>query len=217
MSARFSKIEEDVLADHFHLTQDDECYFLLEYTSNRGYSFGKANSFINNLKKPTEFRSRPEVWRHKVRAVNISARWLGEAINHEWLKSATLVPVPPSKAKNDPKYDDRMVRILQTINPGFQVDVRELVIQSQTLRASHLSGESRVTVEELLAAYEIDESLANPAPVAIGIVDDVLTAGTHYNAMKTVLKDRFLGVPVVGFFIARRVFPPEEENSTGSK
>jgi hypothetical protein len=41
----------------------------------------------------------------------------------------------------------------------------------------------------------------------IGIVDDVLTAGTHYCAMKSTLQARFPGVLVVGFFIARRVQP----------
>lgn len=214
MSARFSRIEEEVLSDHFHLTQDDQCYFLLEYTSKRGYSFGRANSFISNLKKPTEFRNRPDIWCHKVKAIDTSAMWLGEAIDHNWLARATLIPVPPSKAKTDSEYDDRMVQVLQKINPGFQVDTRELVIQNQTLRASHMAGDSRVTVEELLDAYEIDEALAEPPPVAIGIVDDVLTAGTHFYAMKTVLRDRFPEVPVVGFFIARRVFPPDHEEVT---
>jgi hypothetical protein len=46
-----------------------------------------------------------------------------------------------------------------------------------------------------------------PAPVRIGVVDDVLTLGAHFRAMKHVLQQRFPGVPVVGFFIARRVHP----------
>ena len=47
----------------------------------------------------------------------------------------------------------------------------------------------------------------DPAPAAIAIVDDVLTAATHYRAMHTALSERLPSVPVVGFFIARRVFP----------
>jgi len=35
----------------------------------------------------------------------------------------------------------------------------------------------------------------------------VLTAGTHFVAMKTTLSRRFPGVSISGFFIARRVFP----------
>jgi hypothetical protein len=42
----------------------------------------------------------------------------------------------------------------------------------------------------------------------MAILDDVLTAGTHFRAMSIVLSQRFPGVPIVGLFIARRVFPP---------
>ena len=41
----------------------------------------------------------------------------------------------------------------------------------------------------------------------IGIFDDVLTAGTHYRAMAITLGNRFPGIPIFGFFVARRVFP----------
>jgi predicted amidophosphoribosyltransferase len=82
------------------------------------------------------------------------------------------------------------------------------VKQTQSTTASHeLADGNRLTVEELLNVYQIDESLANPAPTSIAIVDDVLTVGTHDRAMHTVLSSRFLGVPIYGIFIARRVFP----------
>jgi predicted amidophosphoribosyltransferase len=64
-----------------------------------------------------------------------------------------------------------------------------------------------VTVEDLLSVYRIDETIALPPPRAIGIIDDVLTAGTHFRAMDTVLRARFPEVPITGMFIARRVFP----------
>jgi len=67
--------------------------------------------------------------------------------------------------------------------------------------------ESAPSVEELLAAYEIDQGLVNPRPRWIGVFDDVLTAGTHIVAMKSILQHSFLGVALSGFFIARRVFP----------
>src|SRR5258708_32868752 len=67
--------------------------------------------------------------------------------------------------------------------------------------------ESAPSVEELLAAYEIDQGLVNPRPRWIGVFDDVLTAGTHFVAMKSILQHSFPGVALSGFFIARRVFP----------
>jgi predicted amidohydrolase YtcJ len=67
--------------------------------------------------------------------------------------------------------------------------LRELVFQSESL-----------SVDDLLAVYRIDEKLVAPAPQNIGIVDDVLTNGTHFRAMKRILQNHFPGVPVVGFF-----------------
>jgi len=89
-------------------------------------------------------------------------------------------------------------------------DVRALVRQAASTTASHEVGQGdRVTVEDLLDLYSIDETIAAPAPQAIGIVDDVLTAGTHYRAMHTVLAARFPNVPIIGLFVARRVFPDD--------
>ena len=61
-------------------------------------------------------------------------------------------------------------------------------------------------------------AIAPPAKAkGIMIVDDVLTAGTHYRAMQTVLSQRFPGVPINAIFMARRVFPPEELRSSSDQ
>ena len=44
-----------------------------------------------------------------------------------------------------------------------------------------------------------------PAPGALAIVDDLLTTGTHFQAVASVLSTRFLGAYIVGLFMARRV------------
>ena len=204
MPARFQKIDDQNRGDHYHLTDDDECYFLYEYTSGQNYQFSTTNSLISNLKKKPSLAATPQ-YRYKRQALQTCAAAFGEAINAQWLASATLVPVPPSKARADPEYDDRMLQICRSIpTAGFTADVRELVTQIVSLPAAH-EGQ-RPTIDELLAVYQIDEAQAQPAPQRIGIVDDVLTAGTHYCAMKSTLQARFPGVPVVGFFIVRRVF-----------
>jgi hypothetical protein len=55
--------------------------------------------------------------------------------------------------------------------------------------------------------YKIDESLAVPPPRQIGVFDDVLTAGTHFRAMKAILERRFPETRITGIFVARRIFP----------
>lgn len=203
---RLVRIEGIALEDHFHLSADDECYCFFEYTSGRNWSFSATNGLITNLKKSPAKREKAE-YRYKEIEIAQCAHLLQSAINPEWLKSATLVPVPPSKAADHPEYDDRMLRVCCAIHGGVGIDVRPLIRQTASMEAAHVSSQ-RPSVEDLLEVWEIDEALATPAPSAIAVVDDVLTAGVHYRAAHTLLSNRFPGVALVGFFIARRVFPP---------
>jgi predicted amidophosphoribosyltransferase len=184
---RLSLIDESNRDDHSRLTANDSCYYLFEYTSHRGYSFSSTNQLIAAC-----------------------GRHLGAALNPNWLNEATLVPVPGSKAQGHPDHDNRIERICRAMRQPSP-DVRALVVQTESTTASHEAGDGeRVTVEELLAVYQINEALAAPVPRSIAIVDDVLTAGTHYRAMHIVLSARFPIVPIIGLFIARRVFPDDD-------
>jgi predicted amidophosphoribosyltransferase len=204
LTARFLKIDDHNRGDHHHLTADDECYFLYEYTSGQNYQFSATNSLISNLKKKPSLAATPQ-YKYKQQAIRICGIAFGEAINPPWLARATLVPVPPSKARSDPEYDDRILQICRSIpTHGFAADIRELVIQTKSLPAAH-EGQ-RPTVAELLDVYQIDEAQAKMPIQRIGIIDDVLTAGTHFCAMKSILQQRLPGTTLVGFFIARRVF-----------
>lgn len=208
-SSRFSLIDESNIGDHFHLESDDKCIFLYEYTSGKDYSFSTTNSLINNLKKsPSKRQTNPNEFRHKGRAIRQCSSAISQGLNPAWLTEATLVPVPPSKAKTDPEYDDRILQVCNGIAAPTPIDVRELVVQKQTIRAAHeCDPGERPTVDEIADNYVIDEAVAAPAPKVLGIVDDVLTAGRHFKAMQRILQNRFPGVPIVGIFIARRIFP----------
>jgi hypothetical protein len=201
----FTKIDETTISDHARLVAADEIYFLFEYVSGRDYSFGATNSLISNLKKKPSLQGSAQ-YRYKTRAIQECAVSLSQAINAAWLKGATLVPVPPSKAQDNPEYDDRIAQICRLIPADFKVDVRELVVQTTSTNAAHESND-RPSVDDLLEIYEIAEDQAEPAPRRIAIIDDVLTAGTHYRAVYTILRQRFPGIPIVGMFVARRIFP----------
>ncbi len=199
---RLTAIDESNIDLHARLTPEDKCYFLFEYTSGQGYDFSATNNLISNLKKKPGAKGQY----YKDQAIGRCAAVLRQTLNSDWLAAATLVPVPPSKAADHPDHDRRMERICRAVRPGL--DVRLLVRQTASTVAAHEAGAGdRPSVEDLLAIYEIDETLTQPAPATIGIFDDVLTAGTHYRAMETVLHSRFPGIPIFGFFIARRVFP----------
>jgi hypothetical protein len=206
---RLSLIDDSNREDHSRLTDDDSCYYLFEYTSHRSYAFSSTNQLISNLKKKPSTARLPG-YHYKARAIATCGRHLGATLNPAWLEEATLVPIPGSKALGHPDFDDRIERICRAIRQP-PPDVRALVVQTESTDASHEACDGpRVTVERLLEVYEINKSLTAPAPQKIAIVDDVLTAGTHYRAVHTVLSERFPHVPLVGLFIARRVFPEDE-------
>jgi hypothetical protein len=196
-----TKIDGLIKPDHWYLAEGDECYFIGEYTAGRGFSYSSTNQFIYNLKKSVERRGLAD-WVWKDRAIQQGAWSLRDSLNPAFLASATFVPVPPSKIASDPLYDDRMTRVLSSLGPG--VDVRELVVQSEGMHDAHTAS-VRPGPSDLYRNYEIDETLAEPTPVRIAVVDDVLTTGAHFKAMEMILGDAFHGVPVIGLFLARRV------------
>ena len=185
------------------LAEDDSCFFLGEYTARGGYAYSVTNDLIHNFKKPPDRRGRPE-WQYKERDIRRAAAAFRHALGEE-PPPLTLVPVPPSKARDDPLYDDRVTRMLQAIWPGQQVDIRELIVQTESTPAAHAAVVGRPGPSEIQDRYEVDEALTVPAPIAIAIVDDVLTTGAHFRAAQVVLGRRFPEATIVGLFIARRV------------
>lgn len=206
-SPRLSQIDETTIRDHYHLVDGDPCFFFHEYTAGGGYAGGSGNQLIVNLKKSPSRRNRPAEYAYKERAIAHCAALFSNALVAEWASEATFVPVPPSKARDHPEYDDRMLQVCRGIRAGQKpVDVKELVFQTVTMDASHQS-QQRHRISDLLDVYRLDEALCAPPPKAIAVVDDVLTAGTHFKAMQTILSGRFPGVPIVGLFVARVARP----------
>jgi predicted amidophosphoribosyltransferase len=155
-----------------------------------------------------ERSGRPEYF-YKGQAIQSAGNELRTALNDEWLNIATLVPIPPSACRDDPMYDDRMTQVLRVMVRDLRADIRELIRHRQSVVPAHVSGDYRPRVQEIFENYEIDETLTDPAPTSIGLFDDILTAGSHFRAAKLLLQERFPDVPVIGVFVARRVFPPD--------
>jgi len=200
---RLTEIDDLTRPDHFYLTPEDACYFLGEYTARKGYAFSPTNQLVLNFKKSLDKRGTAQ-WKYKERAVSEAATAFRIALTGNLLDCVTLVPIPPSKAKTDPLYDDRLVRMLHAIRPRTPLDVRELILQRVSTVAVH-DQEDRLRPEEIQANHAIDQTLLNPKPQDIALVDDVLTTGAHFRAACAVVKQVFPDVPIVGLFIARRV------------
>lgn len=202
--SRLTKIDELTRGDHTFLEAGDECLFFGDYSARKGFAHSATNGVIANFKRPVKYRGTPS-WKYKVREINAVAQAFSANIGSAF-GSLTLVPVPPSKLKTDPEYDDRMMDMLRALRApaGITPDVRELVLQTKPMPAAHDSA-NRPPPAEWEKVYAIDEGLAQKTPTWIGIIDDLLVTGCRFRAMSNILRRRFPEARITGLFIARRV------------
>jgi predicted amidophosphoribosyltransferase len=201
---RLTKIDELTRGDHSFLVESDECLFFGEYSARKGFSHSATNQVIFNFKKPTKHRNTPS-WQYKTRTIALVAHAFSQNLGAS-LSQITLVPVPPSKLKSDPEYDDRLMAMLNLMRApaGVKLDARELVIQTKLMPSSH-GSENRLPPSEWEGAYQVDEKLAPPNPNWIAVIDDLLVTGCRFRAMSNLLRGRFPDARITGLFIARRV------------
>ena len=145
-------------------------------------------------------------WQYKFRAIEECSQLMSTLSFKPTLK-ITFIPVPPSKKKGDPLYDDRLVQILnKAYNNLGKINIIDLFDQSESRESCHSTSNKR-NISELQDNLCIsDPSLCNLVGDLIIIFDDVITTGAHFIAMKNKLKELFPNKPIAGIFIARRIF-----------
>jgi len=203
------QIDETTRPDHYFLGADDLCWYGGDYTARGGFGCSPINNLVSNFKKSVLKRDLPEYY-YKERAIASVGLDFAGSFAPVTFAQATFVPIPPSKAPDHAEYDNRMTLALTCManavraSHRIDADVRELVIQQGSYAASHTNPQHRMQPRDLVPLYAINEALIGRIPTNILIVDDVLTTGSHFVAMKSVLSQRFPGVWIGGLFIARR-------------
>lgn len=201
-----TKIDLLTLDDHWHLQPEDDCWYLGEYTSGKGFAFSEINQLILNFKKSVDKQGTSE-YQYKLAAIEEITQTLKDTLRPNAGEAGSVyVPIPPSKASRHPLYDDRVYEALQ--GTDLRLDIRKLIVQTESTAASHFS-QARPSPSDLFRRYEIDTQLSSPTPERIVVVDDVVTTGAHFKAAQTLLAVEFPGVPVSGLFIARRALSSE--------
>lgn len=211
--SKLLEIDDLFRGQHYHLRDTDQCFFFGEYTSGKDYSHSPTNQLIHNFKKGMDRREREE-FKYKKKAIEKVAGMFKDSImTPDLLRSCTLVPIPPSKRKDHPLYDDRMLQALSICTGSYQADIRELIRLKSNMDAVHESA-VRPSLQELMQNLEIDHNKTVDLKKNIILFDDVLTTGAHFVACKEVILLSFPDVIVQGVFIARRVLSepdwPEE-------
>jgi predicted amidophosphoribosyltransferase len=189
------------------LDHDDKCWYFGEYTAGGGYGASATNNSISNLKKPPN--SSPAVLVHKHRAINIWGDVLRELVPpNKTAGVVTFVPMPGSKPRGHPEYDDRMLRVLQRMASGHAgVDIRPMLAQTVERDPQHHGG-GRKTPEELAASLElVPAEVAAPCQRILIVVDDVITMGASFAAAKRILAQVPGVTSIRGIFLAKTVHP----------
>ena len=202
---KLQKIDESLLLEHSCIEPADRCYFVGEYASGRGFNHSEMNQVVNNFKKPMDRKELPE-WYYKEQAILKIAYWIASTTSWDKLKIGTWVPMPPSKTKSDPHYDDRLWKVLLKMKEiEDSLDIRELLLAKTSREAAHNVGAVRPRVQDHLKNFTLDELQKNPKPRAIILFDDIITSGAHFKAAQTIIQNEFSEVPIIGLFVARNV------------
>jgi len=105
---RLTAIDARTRSDHWYLRRTDVCRYLGEYTARQGAAYSATNGLILDFKTAVS-RSVRRQWPQKERAILAAAAALRRALPPHALDELVFVPLPPSQAKGDDGYDDRLV------------------------------------------------------------------------------------------------------------
>lgn len=199
---RLQEIDLLTIGDHWHLDiRNDKCYFILEYTARESFNYSEGNRIIANFKKKMEKRDSPE-WKYKDKAIRQCAEILRELnLIDVFSSEISFVPIPSSKTKMDPMYDDRL---LKTLNLVFSNEmIKDVVVQRNSMPCSHETAVRR-DIEELLSNYDLDVDHCEGLKDTVIVFDDVLTTGAHFIAVKKLILGHYPHKKIIGLFLARR-------------
>jgi predicted amidophosphoribosyltransferase len=209
LPATLTLLDAPSRADHAFLTASDRCAFLAQYLGGKSYRAGRCNQLIRNFKcAPSVARIDSRREGYKQHAIATLARWLRGALTREQAERFTWVPIPPSKRRGDPDFDDRLARTLRLAFHAYDVDVRGLLFQIRSTVPDH-AGQVRLSAQALYDNLRLDvESLiARPIRKRIALFDDVLTSGKHYKCCERRLREALPCTPITGVFLMRRALP----------
>lgn len=197
------KMDEGALNMHAALTWTDDCYYLLDFTPGKRYGFHPDNDLIKNFKRRID-RSGFIALKRKEWATREIAYLLRPALAGVVdFSRSTIIPIPPSKLRSHPFFDDRVSQVLRAACRA-DADIRELIVCRSDQEAVH-ERFNRPSLPELFANYMLGEAGSAPVRETVVLFDDMVTSGKHFVACRKFLREHFPGREVIGVFVARRV------------
>ncbi|ATN37757.1 hypothetical protein ACO34A_28765 (plasmid) [Rhizobium sp. ACO-34A] len=202
-SARLRVVGDLERGDHYYLNDDDTCAYFGTYTSRAGFAHSYTNQLISNLKKSPSVRNTAQ-WQYKQRAISQVAAAIARNLNADSWQKTIFVPIPPSKRRDSPDYDDRMLRVAQEM--GNHADIRELLYTAVEREARHTNTDRR-DQDALRASLAVDTRFAANPKAQVVLLDDVLTTGCSFRVCREMIAEIWPNASIFGIFVARRVPP----------
>ena len=183
-----------------YITQDDICYYFLDYLSGGGYSASKDNDLIFNFKKDIRYKN-TNSWAYKMSAVKQFADMLHGALGG---RVCTIIPMPTSKPRGSQNFDDRLDQVaLMLGGMSANYDIQLCLNVKEECPAAHRGGER--SPDALLQNIILTPPSSSPKNNII-LIDDVLTSGGHFKAAKAAILAKYPDVNVIGFFLGKTIY-----------
>lgn len=198
------RIDELIMQRHKYLEEEDVCFKIMDYPPYNKYGSTPINCLIMDFKiSPQDISARRSL--AKKAAIKKMAVIFEESVSPYFaLDEITLIPTPPSKRKDHPAYDERLIELLNSYcAKNKKAQLKDTITSTRNLKSSH-NSDDRETPEALLEHLILDEtfSLDNKSIV---IVDDVITHEAHFKACKQLILSRFNPFEITGLFIASTI------------
>lgn len=204
-STKLRKVGTLELPDHVFLDEEDECYYIGNYTPGENYNHSEVNQIVFNLKMPVAYQNEYR-YRYKRREIARCGAAIGRAVNNTMATYSALVPIPPSKPCSHPEYDDRVAQIAANAHPFRK---SELLTTSIVREPAHLNRQKKRSIQGVYDTLESHADRILDASTCI-LIDDVLTTGASFKACKRKITEMGVFERILGVFVARCAWPKLE-------
>lgn len=202
------------LTDGGHSFLDpDDCVLYYMDRVHGGFDKSAANQKIVNIKMGVNQSSSRLYFRNK--AINEYARNMVDLIcGFPEFQEAALVPIPPSEARDDPEYDDKMERVCSAAaqlarKRGLGLSVSNLLSQIESHEPFHENDKMR-NPDTIYRNLVLDKTLIPSGICTFILVDDVFTSGSHFVACKRKILNAIPDASIAGIMWAKQLSYDEE-------
>lgn len=201
---RWRKADESFTLKHCLNHEGKSIFYARTYTIGQGYSYSVTNNLIINIKHAPNSGSKQT--HHKKSAIRKFAQELASFFNFYHSVPFAIIPIPPSKTRKHPLFDDRLEQVANEVAYLCSNVIASPILEGITDMATYHSGAERSAQKCYASMRVISDSQYEELPHRIlAIMDDVLTSGAHYEAARQHLLSQFPSAQIIGMFWAKSV------------